>query len=355
MAICHRHLGPTWFSPRRELIQHTGIQHTGSPLQKRILQFQGRKSSFQRPAMTNMDQNIPIEAVDTRWAHRAGYPRLLRPSVTCEPIDKEANPIPDAKFEELKSRINTIMGTYNIPQGENPPEVLYRAQKYGTSKLPRVMVDCTYEKGKSDSKMWAKAVTEIYTAAKQVAEEGREIGVELCDRRFTSTSHICTPPDSGSLKANWEEGLGYRHQILQLFENRRTMFQVMVPVGRCAAGWSEYEWTTVILFEAMDAEDVAWDFLEERMRAILPHDIGIEIRQRAGPLFCCADNFGVVAYQQLDLEKYVRPPKPGCEISQQNNTSRGTLGGYVVTEATDTKQRTTFGVTNAHVALGSKF
>ncbi|KAF3404888.1 hypothetical protein DPV78_002968 [Talaromyces pinophilus] len=299
-----------------------------------------------------MDQNIQVDAVDTRWPYRAGYPRLLRPSVTCEPIDKEANPIPEAKFEELKSRINTIIGSYNIPQGENSPEVLYRVQKYGTSKLPRVMVDCAYEKGKSDSKMWAKAVTEIYTAAQQAAEEGKEIGVELCDRRFADTSHICTPPDSGTLKANWEEGLGYRHQILQLFENLPTMFQVMIPVGRCAAGWREYEWTTVVLFEAMNAEDVAWDFLEERVRSILPGSIDIEIRQRAAPLFCGGD-LGAIA-REVNLAQYARPPKPGCEISQQNdNTKAGTMGGYVITENTDTKERTTFGVTNAHVALAN--
>lgn len=79
--------------------------------------------------------------------------------------------------------------------------------------LPRAIVDCVYEKGKRDSKMWAKAVTEIYTTAKQATEEGKEIGVEFCDRRFMDTSHIYTPPGSGSLKANWEEGLGYRHQF----------------------------------------------------------------------------------------------------------------------------------------------
>lgn len=348
MAICHRRLGPTWFSPRREL-----IQHTGSPLQKRTIQFKGRQSSFKRRAKPNMDQNIQVETVDTRWPYRAGYPRLLRPSVTCEPIDKEANPIPLANFVELESRINGIMNAYNIPRGSYPPEVVYRAQRWGNSMLPRVIVDCIYEKGKSDSKMWAKAVSEIYTAAKRVAKEGGEIGVELCDRRFTDTSHICTPPDSGSFKANWDEGLGYRHKILQLFEDRPTMFQVMIPVGRCAAGWREYEWTTVVLFEATNAEDVAWDSLEERMRSILPDGIDIEIRQRVTPLFC-DDIFGEAAHKELDLAKYVRPPKPGCEISQQNIPSAGTMGGYIITEAADTKKRTTFGVTNAHVALASK-
>ncbi|GAM39786.1 hypothetical protein TCE0_034r11613 [Talaromyces pinophilus] len=299
-----------------------------------------------------MDQNNQVDAVDTPWPYRAGYPRLLRPSVTCEPIDKEANPIHEAQFEALKSRINTIIDHYNIPRGPHSPEVVYRAQRWGSLTLPRVIVDCIFEKGKSDSKMWAKAVTEIYTAAKQAAEEGKEIGVELCDRRFADTSHICTPPDSGRLKANWEEGLGYRHQILQLFENLPTTFQVMIPVGRCAAGWREYEWTTVVLFEAMNAEDVAWDSLEERVRSILPGSIDIEIRQRAAPLFC-GDDLGAIA-REVNLAQYARPPRAGCEISQQNdNTKAGTMGGYVITENTDTKERTTFGVTNAHVALAN--
>lgn len=338
------------------------IQHTVSPLQNRSSQLPNKKSSYRGPENLNMsitdkpNMAITVEQVDTRWPHRAGYPRLLRPSVISERIDKEASPIPDAKFEELKSRINTIIITYNIPQGGYDTEICYRAQEYGTSKLPRVLVDCAYEKGKSDSKMWAKAATEIYTAAKEVAEEGSEIGVELCDRRFTGSSHICTPPDSSSLETNWDEGRDYRHQILQLFENRPAMFQIMTPVGRCAWGSREYEWTTVVLFEAMNSEDVAWDSLEERMRALLPDDIGIEIRQRANQLFCFDGNVGVIAYEQRSLEKFVRPPEPGCEISQQNdNTTAGTMGGYIVTEATDTKIRTTFGVTNAHVALRSKF
>ncbi|RAO64961.1 uncharacterized protein BHQ10_000973 [Talaromyces amestolkiae] len=297
---------------------------------------------------------IAVEQVDTRWPYRAGYPRLLRPEIINADDEEEASPIYKSEYKELESRIDTIIGTYNIPKGSHPPEVCLRAQKFGMSKLWRVLVDCTYEKGKSDSKMWAKAVTEIHTAAKEVAKEGREVGVELCDRAFERSSHICTPPDSSSLEANWDVGRDYCHQILQLFENRPTMFQIMTPVGRCSRGWHEYEWTTVVLFEAIDAEDVAWDFLEERMRALLPDDIGIEIRQRANPLFCFDGAPGIIAYRQLDLKAYVRPPKPGCEFSQHNqNTRAGTMGGYIVTEAADTKMRTTFGVTNAHVALGS--
>lgn len=172
------------------------------------------------------------------------------------------------------------------------------------------------------------------------------------DQTYSDTSHICTPPDSGSLKANWDEGLGYRHQILQLFENHPPMFQVMIPIGRCAAGWREYEWTTVIIFDSMNAEDVAWDSLEERMRFILPENIDIEVRRRVCPFFCGGD-FGVVAHEARG--RFAKPPKPGCEISQQNNPEAGTMGGYVITEATDTKRRITFGVTNAHVALASKF
>jgi hypothetical protein len=107
-----------------------------------------------------------------------------------------------------------------------------------------------------------KAVTEIYVATKLAVDDGKEIGIELFDWRYTQSSHICTPPDPDSreLKANWDEGNGYCRQILQLFENRPPMFQAMIPVGRCAAGHRAYEWLTVILFDAINAEDVAWDF-----------------------------------------------------------------------------------------------
>ncbi|OKL57563.1 hypothetical protein UA08_07258 [Talaromyces atroroseus] len=285
---------------------------------------------------------------------RAGYPRLLRPSVRSEPIaNNDANPITEAKFEELKSRIDTIIDAHNIPRGPNDPAVMYRAQRWGTSMLPRVIVDCIYDEETSNSKMWTNAVTEIYAAAKRAAEGRGEIGVELFDWRYTNTSHICTPPDSDSqeLKANRNEGHCYRRQILQLFENRPPMFQAMIPVGRCATGERAYEWTTVILFDAINAEDVVWDFLEERMRSILPAKFPIEIRQRAGPLFCNGD---LEDERLVVVGRYMRPPIPGCEISQQHESSpAGTMGGYIITEAKDTKRRTTFGVTNAHVALAS--
>jgi hypothetical protein len=49
------------------------------------------------------------------------------------------------------------------------------------------------------------------------------------------------------------------------------MFQVMVPIGRCCRrptglfndGEPTFEWTVVIFFDALDAEDVLWDSLEE--------------------------------------------------------------------------------------------
>jgi hypothetical protein len=75
----------------------------------------------------NMDQIITVEDADSRWPYRAGYPRLLRPSVTSKDID--ANPIPEDKFEELKSRINTVIDAYNIPRGPRSPVEAYRAQK----------------------------------------------------------------------------------------------------------------------------------------------------------------------------------------------------------------------------------
>jgi hypothetical protein len=92
--------------------------------------------------------------------------------------------------------------------------------------------------------------------------------------------------------------------------------------------------------------------MEERMRNQRPDSIGIEIHQRAGPLFC---NDDIRVEHGISVDEHLRPPRPGCDISQQNKSSTGTMGGYAITEATDTKKRTTFGFTNAYVALASKF
>jgi hypothetical protein len=274
-------------------------------------------------------------------------------------VDEDANQTVDAKFEELKSCINTILETHAILRGPNSPALVYRTQKYGTAKLPRVIVDCTYDEETNNSKMWAKAVTEIYAATKQAAQWEAEVGLELFDWKYMNSSHICTPPDSDSqeLKANWEEGLKYFQQICRLFENRPPMFQAMIPVGRCAAGQRAYEWRTVILFDALNTEDDTWDSIETEIRSLIPPQIGIEIRQGLGPLFCY-DGAKLLQHEQWEFEsvraKYTRPPRPGCGIGIRGISGAGTMGGYVVTEKADTKERTIFGVTNAQVALGSK-
>lgn len=81
-------------------------------------------------------------------------------------------------------------------------------------------------------------------------------------------------------------------------------------------------------------------------------DVGVAIQQNTGPLFCNDDS---VSEPDFSAHNYIRPPWPGCEISIANDLASGTMDGYIMTEAKDTGRRTTFGVTNAHVVLGSKF
>lgn len=184
---------------------------------------------------------------------------------------------------------------------------------------------------------------------------GQEIGVELYDFHYMDY-RFCEPPSTKSreLLMNWETG--YRHEIFGLFEDRPQMYQAMVSTGLYANGERAEDFERVIFFDALDAEDDAWDELEEAIRSILAEDVGIEIQQSTGPLFCNATPLQNAMGPELSVDDYVRPPRPGFEISiEQTDLSSATIGGYVMTEAKDTGKRTTFGVTNAHVVLDSKF
>lgn len=309
----------------------------------------------------NSQVTITPDDVDNRWPFRAGYPRLLRPSVINSPINEAEKPISDANFADLKSQIDMILKTYNIRQGRRPHKLVYRKQKFGELGLPRVVVDCIYDKETSHSKTWERAVIKIYTAIQSVVEGNIEVGVELLDWQYMSRMHICTcPPDrSKELLANWELGHKYAEKILQLFEGSDQMFQAMTPVGRCSKGQCAYEWSIVIFFDAINAEDDKWDSIENSMRSILPDFVGIEVQQRAGSLFCNNDNYDTqqsVEYDQPSwvsaiIEKYKQDPLPGCDIGPVSKSWQGTMGGYVITQDEDTGQKTTYGVTNAHVAL----
>lgn len=308
---------------------------------------------------------ITPEDVDTRWPFRAGYPRLLRPSVINLPIIGSDKPISDANFEDLKSQIDSILETYNIPRGARPHKLVHRRQLYGKLGHPRVVVDCTYDKESSHSKLWAKAVIKIYTAIQSVVEGNIEVGVEMFDWQYMLSTHICTcPPDeSKELLANWEIGHNYLGKILQLFDDPREMFQAMTPVGRCSAGEREYEWSLVIFFDAMNAEDDEWISIEDSIRSILPDHIGIEVQQRAGSLFCNSDDgnteqsveFDQPSWVSTTSQKYKEDPQPGCEVSPQDKYWHGTMGGYVKTVNKATGKRTTYGITNAHVVCNGKF
>lgn len=225
-------------------------------------------------------RTIAEEDVDTRWSYRAGYPRLLRPRVYSRPIEKV--PISEVNFERLKQRINGVTEAHGITRLDHP-KMVYRAHSSPVSQADRrqirVEVRCIYEKGLSHSKTWAKAVTEIYEEANMLCEQGMEIGVELYDSRYMRTSHFCeSPPEkSRELLMDWDKGHGYRHQILQLFENRPHMWQAMVPTGLYAKGERAEDYKIVIYFDALNAEDRVWDGLEEAIRSILPEDVGIEI------------------------------------------------------------------------------
>lgn len=319
-----------------------------------------------RLVMAASPRTIAVEDVDTRWPYRAGYPRLLRPRVESRPVKKADFPISEANFEKLIQLIDEIAEAHSITLHDGsfirtPPRMEYRAHSSPVSQADRqqirVVVRCVYEKGLSHSKTWAKAVTEIYEEANMLCEPAREIGVELFDYKYMDTYRFgpCPSKERAEMSMNWNMGQNYRQRILQLFENRSHMWQVMVPIGLWAEGSRSQDHKMVIYFDALDAEDDVWDELEEAIRSILPEDIGVAILQSTGPLLRFGNNMAKLK-PVFVAGKYTRPPMPGCEISiEQNKLSAGTMGGYVITEAKDTRIRTTFGITNAHVVYGSKF
>jgi hypothetical protein len=80
--------------------------------------------------------------------------------------------------------------------------------------------------------------------------------IELFDREYMHTCRICEPPSSSqSFVPEWENEGGYREKVLKVFENYPPMFEVMIPTGLRARGRKAYNHTTVIYFQAINAED----------------------------------------------------------------------------------------------------
>lgn len=150
-------------------------------------------------------------------------------------------------------------------------------------------------------------------------------------------AQLCTLPTtiSQELSTNWEIGRNYCQKILDLFQGPHPMFQAMLPIGRCTIrrtgalndGPPTYELSAVIFFDALNAEDELWDYLEGQIRSILPSEIGIEIRQRSGPLFFSPPYFPKNDMKALipSPEEFARPPRFGCDVAVQGSGSAGTM------------------------------
>ncbi|KAH8696534.1 hypothetical protein BGW36DRAFT_360361 [Talaromyces proteolyticus] len=307
-------------------------------------------------------RSITVEDVDTRWPYRAGYPRLCRQSVESHCLDHEKMPISLENLESLTLRIREIIHKHGFDYDDGIVQIAYRSYTRGISADPprhplRVVGNIRYDKDTSHSELWAKAVTEIYDEVQSAVYPETEIGVELYDGVYMKTCEICEPPShSKELLKDWEKGQNYCQQILQLFDGYGHMWQAMVPTGLRAIGEGASDHSTVIFFDALNADDDAWDAIEERMKAILPPEISIEIRQASSPLFLQDDptlSSSLLAHFTSLFQELERPPRPACAISVKNSLVSGTMGGYVVTVSKDTGIKTAFGVTNAHVALNS--
>lgn len=234
------------------------------------------------------------------------------------------------------------------------PKLVYRKLRFGDAGLPRVLIHCSYDKDTSYSRKWTVAVAEIYAEIQSMVEGDHEVGIELADMEFMESHLISLPtPVSKDLSANWENGQNYCDQISQLLGTRRQMYRMMMPMGRRSVGDLTSELTEVIFIDAEDAEDDSWDSIEGSIRSILPSHIDIDIRQGSGPSFCFLVPENSSKRSITSPEEYTRPPRPGCDIGVMGSHSAGTMGGYVVT-ADENGKKTTYGVTNAHVALQSK-
>jgi hypothetical protein len=340
------------------------------PQQARCCHGSFAKHLANRTHRIKMSRQITIDQVDTRWPYRAGYPRLLRLPVETEYIELENTKLfTEANLTELRSRGSDILEAHGIDldgrlelayQKHEIDAAVARTTGSTSRNVPRIVASCIYEKDSSSSSTtWAKAVVEIYALIQSLAEPGtEEIGVELIDDGYIGLYRFCEPPSDSArqLQENWDAGEAYHQQILDLFENYPDMYQVMMPIGvRTMDQYADDDHKLVLFFDALNAEDDVWDVLEPKIKAILPKDVGIEIRQAVNRLLC----YSVVGKELCDSsfypENYERPLQPGSRVGIQGDSTRfGTMGGYVVTKAKDDKS-TAFAVTNAHVVLPCEF
>lgn len=330
---------------------------------------------------SNQNCDIDIADVDTRWAFRAGYPRLCRQPVVSRALPNGHPIFAEVDFQELRRRVKEIINEHNITLREStwdnmahPIQISYRGYIHEldnpSNQTPiRLTIHCLYDKEANKSVTWAAAVPKIYKVMKQLASP--LMGVELYDYEYMKYSKFCEIPRADlSLVSDWEREGGYREKVLEIFESYPQMWHMMLPIGLGSKGLGASDHNTVLLLNAINAEDDRWAEIQDKIQSILPDKMRIELRQSSGPCSFYNSSSQSLYYQDMkvSIDKYSRPPKPGCEISPQTGTERqnllnktstaeadflpgGTMGGFVTTQNEKTGMRTTYGLTNGHVAL----
>lgn len=165
----------------------------------------------------------------------------------------------------------------------NPIQIAYRTYHHELDTLAlahlRLIVQCLYDKEASKSVMWVPAILKVYQVVQELASQIP--GVEFFDSEYMESCQFCEPPSSGqSLVPEWEREGGYRERVLKVFEDYPRMFQMMMPIGLRATGPRASDHKTVLLFDAINAEDDRWNEIQKRLQSILPDNLDIELRQR---------------------------------------------------------------------------
>jgi hypothetical protein len=310
---------------------------------------------------------LTLEDVDRRWKHRAGWPLLCSlPVSTGQLFSDRPDLVVEANLNQLESRVNDVLARYRI-ETRAALDRAVRTQARYLGELPskdlRIIVDCIYnpDREKEDPDSWSLAVIEIREIIRETVHHPRDIGVELCDMEYEKSIQFTDLPHGFTeFHQNWDDGENYEQQILAEFNNRPQLWQVMMPIGLSAKNEYGTHHTCAVWFDAIDADDYLWRDLEKKLAMILPADISVEIWQAAGGFL--SDTLPVPGVSKfLNPDDFTWPPLPGASIGVEHERGSGTLGGYVrVQEPTtdETGQSTfhdrTYGITNAHVALGDQ-
>lgn len=321
---------------------------------------------YLNPQVRNMEPppQLTLDEIDRRSGYRVGWPRLTHAPVLTMPVGQEDSSSPSVDVDRLRPQIHQILARNQIVSDRFALE--YRMPMHSSTRDPprkfkRLVIECDYDPRKQEehTDSWAIAVIEIRNLLLESnpnQPELLDLGIELYDPLYEASIHPTNIAEKYQhVVQNWDGGENYRRKVLALFENRPTLWQVMLLTGLRADNRHTKDEKCVLWFDAIDASNTLWLEVEKELESIFPRDVSIEIWQASGGLLSVAFS-GTEHFK----DSFAFPPNPGSSIGEVGREkATGTFGGYVTVEKTkvdahgkSTRCEHVYALTCAHVALG---